>query len=122
MAARRRGRPDHDSYLRNAAARIDELVLGSGVHRPVCYVFGHTHVEALTELAGGDAWYANTGTWSRHVRHDAVLHRFPFLVVGRSAGGRPTVRLDYWDSALRKVVCPAVADGGYRRLADTFRP
>lgn len=105
MTLRTMGRPDHDSYLRVAAGRIDALLSRHG-ERPLCYVFGHTHVETLEEVGRGGAWYANTGTWSRHVRRpEADLRHFPYVVVsGHREPAQRSVRLEYWDSVAGTVV------------------
>jgi UDP-2,3-diacylglucosamine pyrophosphatase LpxH len=102
VVARRRGRPDHDSYLRRACERIDRLLQDAGEPQPVGYVFGHTHVHALVEVGRAGASYANTGTWSRYVRDGGDPGRFPFVVVEETGGGA-AVRLAHWDPARRTV-------------------
>jgi hypothetical protein len=76
--------------------------MDAGESRPVGYVFGHTHVQSLAEVGPGGAWYANTGTWSRHVRNGDDPRLFPFVVV-EDLGSGPAVRLGHWDPARRTV-------------------
>lgn len=86
---RRVGRAgDPNGYLRRAALRVDRI-LGSRTERPVCYVFGHTHVATLEELRGGGRYFVNTGSWSTQAP------ALPVVLVER-AGGGTSVRLVHW--------------------------
>ena len=117
VVQRHPGVADYDSYLRLAARRIDDI-LSTGGLRPLFYVFGHSHVAGLEELAARGAWYANTGTWSHrhHLRGDNKNSRqFPFVVTSTSLAGRQ-VALRHWDADTSEVVCSTTPVGDCRRL------
>ena len=112
VVQRRPGVGDYDSYLRLAARRIDRI-LATGGMRPLCYVFGHSHVATLEELPVSGAWYANTGTWSHrhHLRGDNKNPRqFPFVVASTSPAGRQ-VALRHWDADASEVVSSTTPTG-----------
>ncbi|MGH8963835.1 MAG: hypothetical protein ACRDXB_00665, partial [Actinomycetes bacterium] len=93
VVRRRLGATDPDAYMVSAADRIDRIFHDSG-RRAFCYVFGHTHREALTAIPRSRSYYANSGTWSTYVAEppDPNLQRFPYLVVS-SEGGHNRIRL-----------------------------
>jgi hypothetical protein len=114
---RRPGVADYDGYLRLAARRIDDILTTDGP-RPLCYVFGHSHVATLEELPVRGAWYAGTGTWSHrhHRRGDNKNPRqFPFVVISTSPAGRQ-VALRHWDADTRGVVSSSTPAGSCRGL------
>jgi hypothetical protein len=114
---RRPGVADYDSYLRLAARRIDDILTTEGL-RPLCYVFGHSHVATLEELPVRGAWYAGTGTWSHrhHLRGDNKNPRqFPFVVASASPAGRQ-VALRHWDADTGEVVSSSTPAGDCRAL------
>jgi hypothetical protein len=103
VIARTLGAGSHDSYLRAAAGRIDRIL--SAHHRPLCYVFGHTHQARLDPLDRDGAWYANTGTWSSytHGGGEADPAMFPYVVV-TERGPQATVELAHWRMPVRETV------------------
>ncbi len=68
-AALRVPRDEPPRPLRAAADRIAAI---AGV--PLV-AFGHTHEEGVSRVAGGRAWYFNTGTWIAVFTHDELLPR-----------------------------------------------
>ena len=102
------GHHDHDSYLRRAARSVDAVLRANGLPVP-CYLFGHSHVEALEPLGPPRTWYANTGTWSGDVRgpHADGGGSFPFVALevtpGRERDEQPGVEvlLMHWDPVAR---------------------
>jgi hypothetical protein len=117
VVQRHLGVADYDSYLRLAARRIDDILTTDGP-RPLCYVFGHSHVATLEELPVRGAWYAGTGTWSHrhHRRGDNKNPRqFPFVVTSTSPGGRQ-VALRHWDADTGEVVSGSTPAGDSRGL------
>jgi hypothetical protein len=106
------GVADYDSYLRLAARRIDHILTPRGP-RPLCYVFGHSHVAALEELPVRGAWYANAGTWSHrhHLRGDNKNPRqFPFVVASTSPADSQ-VALRHWDADTGELVSSSTPAG-----------
>jgi hypothetical protein len=103
VAGRRTGVADPNGYLRAAASDIDRVLSDAGP-APLCYVFGHTHHEALEPLASGPGWYANTGTWSNDTRHRGAKHLFPFIEIREAGSGSAAVALAYWDHDRRRVL------------------
>lgn len=94
VIGRRLGRGSHDGYLRGAARRIDR-VLGEAGCAPHCYVFGHTHLAALEPIDSTGRFYANTGTWSLHVRGGDTITGFPYVKVTSNAADKH-VELRHW--------------------------
>ena len=113
VLARRVGSAEHDGYLRAAAARVDTILDRAGASRPLCYVFGHTHLADLRPLPRRGAWYANTGTWSDQVHHGTGdLRRLPFLLVERGARGAPvTAQLQLWNAESGRAVVARTVEG-----------
>jgi hypothetical protein len=58
-------------------------------------VFGHTHLAALEPIASTGRFYANTGTWSPHVRGGDMNTGFPYVKVTSNAAGN-YVELKQW--------------------------
>ena len=94
MIGRKLGRGSHDDYLRGAVRRIDRVLVDAGC-APACYVFGHTHRAALEPLDSTGRVYANTGTWSPHVRGGETATGFPYVKVTSNANGK-NVELKRW--------------------------
>ncbi len=112
VLARRIGSGDHDGYLRAAAARVDAILDRRGAPRPLCYVFGHTHLAALDALPRRGAWYANTGTWSDQVHGTRDARGLPFLLVeGGGAGAPVTAHLQLWNPESRRAVVARTVEG-----------
>ena len=96
------------SFIGPAARRIHAIL--EGADRSVrIYAFGHTHTPAVLPIGSSapGVSYANAGAWAG-IRPAAVSRqvgpdRYPFLRIGSSPPGQPTVELRLWNAAQERV-------------------